>query len=104
MLRALERGEPVTGLVAPPEAIAYARGYVRRKLPVGVLLRGYRVGQAYLLDLWSAAMSDLLGEGPEVGEALLAGTAWVFAYVDRICNQLVVEYASAQREWADTSC
>jgi hypothetical protein len=47
-------------------------------------------------------MSDLLGQGPEVGEALLASTAWVFAYVDRICNQLVVEYASAQREWART--
>jgi len=102
LLRALDRGEPLDGLVTPPEAIEYARSYVLRELPLAALLRSYRVGQAYFMDVWTRKMAELIGDGPALGEALVASTAWVFGYVDRICNEVSIGYATAREEWART--
>jgi DNA-binding PucR family transcriptional regulator len=102
ILRAFDRGEPLASLVTPPEAIEYARSYVLRELPLSVLLRAYRVGQAHFMDVWTAAMTDLVDDGATLGEALVASTRWIFGYVDRICNQLALEYAAAQEEWVRT--
>lgn len=102
ILRALDRGERLDGLVTPPEAFEYARSYVLRELPLGVLLRSYRVGQAHFMDVWAREMAELIGDGPTLGEALVASTAWVFGYVDQVCNELSGEYAAAREAWART--
>jgi DNA-binding PucR family transcriptional regulator len=33
---------------------------------------------------------------------MVASSAWVFEYIDRICNQLVIEYTSAHDQWVRT--
>jgi hypothetical protein len=102
MLRALARGEAAGGLAASPEAIDYAQGYVQRDLPLAVLLRAYRVGQAHFLERWTPALAEHAGPDPALGVALAASTDWVFAYVDEICNQLVAEYGDARERWSRT--
>lgn len=102
ILRALARGEPVDDLAAPPESIECAKSYVQRELSLAVLLRAYQVGQAYFLERWTGAMAKQARGDPGLGTALMASTAWVFAYVDRVCEQLVAEYARARERWART--
>jgi PucR C-terminal helix-turn-helix domain/GGDEF-like domain len=102
IVRALARGEAADTLVTPPEAIEYARSYVRRELPLAVLLRCYRLGQAYFLERWTTALSIAEGSERGFGEAVLASTAWVSAYVDHVCNELEVEYRTARERWART--
>ena len=102
VLRALARGEPVDDLAAPPEAIDCAHIYVRRELSLAVLLRAYQVGQAYFLERWTGAMATQAQDDPGLSTALMASTAWVFAYVDRVCEQLVAEYGRAHERWART--
>jgi len=38
--------------IAPPEALAYAKEYVRRGLGLETLQRAYRIGQATLSRMW----------------------------------------------------
>jgi DNA-binding NarL/FixJ family response regulator len=102
VLRALARGDPVVDLAAPPEAIDCAHSYVQRELSLAVLLRAYQVGQACFLERWTAAMAAQAQDDPGLGAALTASTAWVFAYVDKVCGQLVAEYDAARERWART--
>jgi hypothetical protein len=101
-LRSLSQGAAVGSLSTPPEAIEYARSYVRRELGLSVLLRAYRVGQAYFLERFTTALAALIGDHPGLGGAIVAANGWVFAYVDEICNCLVAEYRTARDRWART--
>jgi hypothetical protein len=102
VLRALARGEPLDELGAPPDAIECAQSYVRREIPLAVLLRTYQLGQAYFLERWTGALAAQARGNPELGAALVASTAWVFSYVDKVCDQLVAEYGEARERWART--
>jgi len=102
VLRALARGEAVDDLTPPPEAIDCARSYVQRELSLAVLLRAYQVGQAYFLERWTGALAAQAQDDPGLAAALMASTAWVFAYVDKVCEQLVVEYGLARDRWTRT--
>jgi hypothetical protein len=102
ILRGLARGEPVNDIVAPAESIECARSYVQRELSLAVLLRAYQVGQACLLERWTGAMAAQAASDPGLGPALTASTAWVFAYVDGVCAQVVAEYGRARERWART--
>lgn len=100
VLRMLSHGEPVESLVVPPEAIEYARGFVRRGIPLAVLLRTYRIGQAYFWDEWTRAMSQRIEDAEGLGDVLTATSTWVFDYVDRICDRLVEEYGVVSEQWS----
>jgi len=102
LLRAFARGERLDHLVTPTEAIEYARGYVRRELPLAVLLRVHRLGQTFFWEQWSAALSEAVADAPTLSEALSGSSVSVFDYVDRICGDLVAAYDEAQGEWAPT--
>jgi DNA-binding CsgD family transcriptional regulator len=102
ILRALARGEAVEELAVPPEAIACAQSYVQRELPVAVLLRAYQIGQADFLERWTGDMAAQARGDPGLRAALVSSTSWVFAYVDKVCDQIVREYGRARERWART--
>src|ERR1700694_6101300 len=52
MMTMLSEGTDPAKAVPPPEALAYAKEYVRRGLPFEVLQRAYRTGQATLSAMW----------------------------------------------------
>src|SRR5437867_11091431 len=51
LLGLLSRGEAASSMTVPQPAIEYAQGLVRRRIPLDVLLRAYRVGHAYLWEI-----------------------------------------------------
>jgi DNA-binding PucR family transcriptional regulator len=109
LLRSFARGETIENIVTPPEAVEYARGYVRRGLPLAALLRAYRLGQAYFWQRWEAALTETVAQanghapdGARLTEALAASSVWVFDYIDTVCNDLVDVYGAARDNWART--
>src|SRR5271165_2637098 len=69
---------------APPAAIAYARRLAQRGVPVGELLRAYRVGQGCFMQ-W--CYTELAGQARDLPTALAAAmqlTESTFGYIDRV--------------------
>jgi DNA-binding PucR family transcriptional regulator len=84
---------------APPEALAYAKEYVRRGLGLEVLLRAYRTGQK---ELGRIALDRLRAVGSDAEhrvEAVGFFTDWLFAWVEALERQLTVVYMTEREQW-----
>jgi DNA-binding PucR family transcriptional regulator len=84
---------------APPEALAYAKEYVRRGLGLEVLLRAYRAGQK---ELGRIALDRLRAVGSDAEhrvEAVGFFTDWLFAWVEALERQLTVVYMTEREQW-----
>lgn len=84
-------------VVPPPhEALEWSRSLVRRGIPIDVLLRVYRNGQAGYHGVWH---QELVASGAEpalVYEALDACSVFFFTWVEAICQPLVDAYHEEQ--------
>ncbi len=96
-MRMLRRGGHVDSLVLPPEAAEYVCSLVRRGISLPPLLRTYRLGHAWLWDVWSRALQERIADADELHTAQEQSSAFMFAYVDRISDLLVAEYATERR-------
>ena len=95
-LHLLVEGSPPT---APTSAIADAQRFAQRGVPVAVLIRAYRVGQARFLDL---CIDQLLrqseGDHAEV-QATRAMVAIASEYIDRVVEEVVTAYEESHDDW-----
>jgi DNA-binding PucR family transcriptional regulator len=94
VLRLLRLGVGVDAIVVPPEAAEFMRDFVRRGIALPVLLRSYRLGHAWLWDRLSRALQERIVDPDELVTAQEQASAFMFAYVDRISDELVAEYGS----------
>jgi DNA-binding PucR family transcriptional regulator len=92
-LRLLRLGSGVDEAVLAPEARRFLRGNVARGVPLPVLLRSYRLGHEWLWDRWTQAMRDRVHDPEELVAAQEIASAFMFGYVDRVCDLLVEAYA-----------
>jgi hypothetical protein len=99
LLGLLARGEPASALVVPDAAVRYAQGLVRRRIPLDVLLRSYRVGHAYLWNLTACRFREEIHREAELLPSLEASAAFMFEYVDLISAQLVAAYHVERDRW-----
>ena len=84
---------------APPAALAYARRLAQRGVPVGELLRAYRVGQACFMQ-W--CYQELAVQARDLTTALAAAmrlTESTFSYIDRVSELVLTAYVRARDEW-----
>ena len=84
---------------APPAAIAYARRLAQRGVPVGDLLRAYRVGQGCFMQ-W--CYQELAGQASDLPTALAAAmqlTESTFGYIDRVSEHVLTAYVRERDEW-----
>src|SRR5438093_260902 len=93
-LRLLRLGASPEGLVVPLEAAEFVRGLVIRGITLAVLLRSYRVGQAWFWERWSQALRDRISDPVDVAAAQDQTLAFTFAYIDGISDVLVGEYGT----------
>jgi DNA-binding PucR family transcriptional regulator len=94
VLHVLKAGTEVRRANLPPEALAFMRGNVWRGVPLPALLRSYRLGHAWLWSQWSHALQERIDDPEELLAAQDATSAFMFAFVDRLCDVLVQEYGS----------
>src|SRR5919109_4420275 len=83
----------------PPAAVEYARGFVRRGLPIDSLLRTYHVGHARFFRVWTDQLHDLIDDPVELTTAIEVGMRWTFAYVDTLSRGLIQRYAQERDRW-----
>ena len=93
ILRLLKQGAGTDAIAVPVEAAGWARSLVRRGITLAALLRAYRLGHAWVWDRWSRALRDRPGVADPVA-AQDESSAFMFAYIDRVSDELVGEYGS----------
>ncbi|HTX08732.1 MAG TPA: helix-turn-helix domain-containing protein [Solirubrobacteraceae bacterium] len=81
----------------PPEALAYAKEYVRRGLGFEVLQRAYRIGQATLSRMWLQELQMRTVDAVQLGDTFGFFNDWLFIWVETLENRLT-EYYMAERE------
>lgn len=99
LVHTLRMGIPVAAVVAPPQAVEYARRMAQRGISSNAMLRAYRLGQERILT-WVFAELRRSEADPRVafgaGELM---TTLTFGYVDRVCEQLVGLYEEERERW-----
>jgi DNA-binding PucR family transcriptional regulator len=82
---------------APPEALAYAKEYVRRGLGLETLQRAYRTGQATLSRMWLEELRLRAGNAEELADTFGFFNDWLFQWVETLEHRLT-EYYMVERE------
>ena len=82
---------------APPEALAYAKEYVRRGLGLETLQRAYRTGQATLSRMWLEELRLRAGDAEELADTFGFFNDWLFQWVETLEHRLT-EYYMVERE------
>jgi DNA-binding PucR family transcriptional regulator len=94
VLRLLVYGASTGDAVVPSDALAFLRGIVRRGIPLAALLRAYRLGHAWLWERWSQALQERVADSGELAAGQDHSSAFMFAYVDKVCDVLVDEFGT----------
>jgi tellurite resistance protein len=94
VLSMVRHGIDVSAATAPVTALEHARAMAARGYSVDVMLRFYRIGQAYFSERILARINDFV---PDPTLALAVATdlqRYGFAYVDRISSEVAAEYVA----------
>jgi hypothetical protein len=94
VLRMLAHGARAEDVAVPHEALDFVRGNVRRGLSLAVVLRSYRLGQAWLWEQWSQALARRVVDSGELAAGQDSSSTFMFAYVDRLSAALVEEFGT----------
>jgi DNA-binding PucR family transcriptional regulator len=87
----------------PSAAVEYARRLAQRGVSTFALIRGYRVGQTRVLRRLIEDRVEHSTGDRERGRAGLEMVERISDYVDRVVEQLIIEYARARAEWLNPS-
>ncbi len=94
--RLMSAGAGAENTVVMPEAREYVREFVRRGIKVPVLLRTYRLGHAWIWEVWNEQLRARIAEPQELSEAVEYSSRWMFTYIDHVSAGLVEEFAREQ--------
>lgn len=98
-LATVESDLPAKAPQPPPQAVAYAHEFVRRGLPVEILIRTYQVGQACFYRCFAEAAKDSLDDPNDVATAMEQGARWSFEFVDGLLLGLLRHYGEERDRW-----
>lgn len=86
-------------LLPAPEVLEYTRAYVRRGMPMALLLRTYRLGHAELWRIWSSQLTQAGCPPEELVRLLDTLSRALFAYMDTLTGWVVAEYEAERERW-----
>lgn len=95
---AAQHGRELASVDAPRPAVEYARRLAQREISSNALLRAYRLGQRRGVD-WVAGRLAAESDDRVSFEALLLLQDIAFDYIDRVSEQVVVEYEVERERW-----
>jgi DNA-binding PucR family transcriptional regulator len=81
----------------PPEALTYAKEYVRRGLGLEALQRAYRTGQSTLSRMWLQELRTRADDAEQLADTFGFFNDWLFLWVEALENRLT-EYYMVERE------
>jgi len=101
VLRALRHHIAVESVEAPSAALEHARRLARQDVTVNALVRSYRLGQSRVSEhvFDTVRMTDMPSAARVV--VLQQFTATLFAYVDRISQQVIAAYEEERERWLE---
>jgi sugar diacid utilization regulator len=99
MVAMILRDQPPQEAEPTHAAIANAREFVRRGLPIAALLRAYPIGQATFFRGWVAQLNSQLDDPRLIARGIELGAAWTFTYIRTLSGALVELYAQEREQW-----
>ena len=95
----LREGADPRSATAPPEALGYAKEFVRSGLSFELLQRAYRMGQRTLASRWLEQLSHTAPDTDHLAGALGFCNDWLFAYIETIERELTEVYMREREQW-----
>ena len=99
MMTMLREGADPSTAVPPPEALAYARDYVRRGLSFELLQRAYRTAQAEVSRMWLEHLRLATADRDSFAESVGFFNDWLFAWIEALERQLTEVYMRERERW-----
>lgn len=93
-----EQADP-RSVVAPPEALGYAKEYVVRGLDFVLLQRAYRTAQGVYSTMILQRLRKVTDDPDRLAEAMAFFNAWIFAWIETIERQLTDAYMAEREQW-----
>jgi len=99
VLRVVAGGGEGERFPAPPVTLEFTRRVAQRGVPIAGVLRAYRIGQALVQQRVIGRIAEQEVSSEEVAEAAMALTAFAFAFVDQVSEQVVDAYVAERDTW-----
>jgi hypothetical protein len=99
MVTLMREGADPRSVVAPPEAIGYAKEYVVRGLDFGLLQRAYRTAQGAFAGMILERLREATDDADHLADAMVFFNAWIFAWIETIERQLTEVYMGEREQW-----
>src|SRR6476469_6357005 len=99
MVTLMREGADPRSVVAPPEAIGYAKEYVVRGLDFVLLQRAYRTAQGAFAGMILERLREATDDLDHLADAMGFFNAWIFAWIEAIERQLTDVYMSEREQW-----
>ena len=99
LMTMLSEGTDPSKAVPPPEALAYAKEYVRRGLPFEVLQRAYRTAQADVSRIWLDHLRLATTDRDCFAESVGFFNDWLFSWIEALERQLTEAYMGERERW-----
>ncbi len=103
ILTMLGTGAQPETLLVPEPALEYATSLVHRRTPLATLLRSYRLGHGYFLNVASARLRAGIDDEGTLVRSLEAASNFTFEYIDVISDRLVEAYHVERDRWVRTA-
>jgi hypothetical protein len=99
MVTLMREGEDPRSVVAPPEALGYAKEYVVRGLDFVLLQRAYRTAQGVFSGMILARLRAATDDPDHLADAMAFFNTWIFAWIETIERQLTDAYMAEREQW-----
>jgi DNA-binding PucR family transcriptional regulator len=99
MVTLMREGADPRSVIAPPEAIGYAKEYVVRGLDFGLLQRAYRSAQGVFSGMILERLRQATDDPDHLADAMVFFNAWIFAWIEAIERQLTEVYMGEREQW-----
>ncbi|MDX6623098.1 MAG: hypothetical protein QOE75_1030 [Solirubrobacterales bacterium] len=99
MVTLMREGEDPRSVVAPPEALGYAKEYVVRGLDFVLLQRAYRTAQGVFSGMILARLRAATDDPDHLADAMAFFNTWIFAWIETVERQLTDVYMAEREQW-----
>lgn len=98
-LELMREGVPTKQAEVSSDTVEYARAFVRRRIPLELVMRCFRLGHAHMWTAWAVAI-DACDLEPDTRTTVLeVVSASMFDFIDQTTTALVTEYLAERERW-----